>query len=73
MGSPPEPKYSSQCAIDPTALFAIIILMCQKIQDLFEKLDADGGITDTDYESTLGFDAGDIQTRTSTVGRGVLL
>ena len=67
------PKYSSQCANDPVALFTILILLCRKMSDLLTKLDADGGITDTNYSSLHGFDAGDVQTRTATVGRGVLL
>ena len=55
------------------ALYEFLNAFAQKFQDVLEKLDADGGVTDTDYESVHGFAAGDINTATTTEGRGVIL
>jgi len=49
------------------------IAVSQKLQDIMEKLDADAGITDTNYESLHTFAAGDIQIGTTTAGRGLIL
>lgn len=58
-------------------LYQIIQDLVEKIDVLTTKLNADGGVTDTDYatdfESTLGASAGEVKTRSSTEGKGVLL
>jgi hypothetical protein len=65
----PVPKLTAQSVADPAAMYAFLVAFAQKFQDVLEKLDADAGITDTDYESLHGFAAGDIDTG----GRGVTL
>lgn len=38
---------------DQDQLFRFLLQLSQDYRDLCEKLDADGGVTDEDYESTL--------------------